>query len=676
MKKELLSLTRKFTCSILCVAFGLALTGQTKDSGVSRKILANGKLILRNDTSKALDLFVEAAVLALKEGAKEVAAESYFYIAEVSKAQDSIVRAIRSYEESGRLYEESSRFSEAAAVYTGLGKYESDFSRFTAAMQSFRKSDEIAVTSHLDLVHANNLVAMGMIFSKQGELVNAQHNFVDALEIFETHHDSSGIADSWNGIGVVHWKEGKNDAAVEAYKKSLAIRSAIGDSLGMATSYSNLGVICRIQGKFDEGLTYYTIALGIRERMNDLRGISQVLFNIGSLLTDMNRNAEGLDYYNRSYAIKVLLGDHYGRLPFYLNTGEVFGAMGRTIEQEAVFLKGLALADSLHANDYIKAFSYELSAFYAKCKDFEKAYEYHSRYSDIKDTLLSRDKNAELSRLQTGYDLSEKQRSIDQLIREQEKLKEQEERDKLFRNLLIVIIIIILLFLWYIVNRTIFLRRINSELETNKKLVEKREKEKEVLLREIHHRVKNNLQLTSSMLNLQAREVKDVEAVQALKDARDRIKAISIVHQELFAGDEIGVVRMEKYISDLCGSILASNPSSKKIAIQYDIVPVNIPIDESVTVGLVINEAVTNAIKHAFAEQEAGTIIVSCTKLGSTILIVIQDNGKGLDEEIVSGNKSGFGMKLLKSLGTKLGAQTTISNNNGTRVSVELIAKM
>lgn len=674
MKTAQCSRTRKFAGAILCIVFSLSLVGQTKDSGVSRKILANGKLILRNDTSKALDLLAEAAALALKEGAKEVAAESYFYIAEVSKAQDSVERAIRSYEESARLYEESGRFAEAAKLYTLLGRYESDFSRFEAAMQSFRKSEEIAVTSNLPLIHANNLVAMGMIFSKHGELVNAQHNFVDALEIFETHHDSAGIADSWNGIGVVHWKEGKNDDAIEAHKKSLAIRSAIGDSLGMATSHSNLGVICRIQGRLEEGLANYTIALGIRERMNDMRGVSQVLFNIGSLLTDMNRNAEGLDYYNRSYAIKIRLGDHYGRLPYYLNTGELFGVMGRTIEQESVFLKGLALADSLHANDYIKAFSFELSAFYAKRKDFEKAFEYHSRYSDIKDTLLSRDKNAELSRLQTGYDLSEKQRSIDQLIRDQEKLKEQEERDKLFRNLLIVIIVIILLFSGYIVNRTIVLRRINTELESNKKLVEKREKEKEVLLREIHHRVKNNLQLTSSMLNLQAREVKDVEAVQALKDARDRIKAISIVHQELFAGDEVGVVRMEKYIPDLCSSILASNPTFKKIAIEYDILPVEVPIDESVTVGLVINEAVTNAIKHAFTEREAGTIIVSCNRHGSSIFIAIQDNGKGLDKEIISGNKSGFGMKLLKSLGTKLGAQTTISNNNGTRVCVELIA--
>lgn len=659
-------------CFLFCA---VVMSGQTKDSGAARKILENGKLVLQHDTIKALTVFKDAADAALEEGNKEIAAEAFLCIAEINSVQDNVEQAIRNYEESARLYEESGRSLEAAHVYTTLGKYETDFSRFDAAMVSFRKSDEIAKNSKLQVVHANNMIGMGMVYAKQGELVNAQHNFVDALEVFETNNDSSGIADSWNGIGVVHWKEGKNAEAEDAYKKSLAIRIAIGDSLGIAASYSNLGVICRIQGRPEEGLANYRIALGIRERHNDLRGVSQVLFNIGSVLTDMNRNDEGLEYYNRSYAIKTRLGDHYGRLPYYLNTSELYGVMGKPADQEAMLLKGLDLADSLHAYDYTKAFTYGLSLFYASHKDFEKAYRYHTLYSDIKDTLLSRDKNAELARLQAGYDLSEKQRNIDQLKREQEKLKEKEERDALFRNALIVIIVIALLFSGYIVNRTIVLRRINVELEANRKLVEKREKEKEVLLREIHHRVKNNLQLTSSMLNLQAREVKDSEAVQALKDARDRIKAISIVHQELFSGDEIGVVRMEKYIPDLCQSILSSNPSGKQIELQFDIIPVEIPIDASVTVGLVINEAVTNAIKHAFSGKESGTITVSCIANNDRLVISVQDDGKGLDEATISGLRSGFGMKLLKSLGTKLGSQTMITNNNGTRISIELNLK-
>lgn len=638
-------------------------------TGTAQMIISHGLIVLQSDTVQALQLFRQAVAEGLKSGDKKTAAEAYLHCAETEKLLDSNRHAIVDYRESAHLYETAGLPSEAAQVYANLARLQSDLALFEDASNSFRKSDEIATEQKLKLLHANNLIGTGLIFAKQGNLASAQQNFVDALELFEAAGDSAGIAEAWNGIGVVHWKEGKNQEALNAYNESLRIRLAIGDSLGVATSYSNIGIICRLQERFDEGLAYYMKALGIRERHHDKRGVGQVLFNIGSILSDMNRGEEGLNYYYRSYAIKLAIGDQYGMLAYYLNTGELYGTMNKPKDQESSFLSGLALADSLQVDDYIKSFSLALAQFYASHNNYATAYTYHTRYSEIKDTLLSREKNAELARLQADYDLEDKLRDIEELENTQEKMKAREERDVLFRYGLISIIVLVLLFTAFVVNRTMVLRKINTQLEASKQLVEKRDQEKEILLREVHHRVKNNLQLTSSLLNLQAREMKDTESALALKEARDRIKAISLVHEELYSSNELGAVNLSKYIPDLCTSVLSSNKRGD-IKILYDVEQIMIPLDTSVSLGLMLNEIIINSIKHAFAPGHEGIISITCKETQHRINISVADNGKGISESIVNGGHSGFGMKLLRSLAVKLGTEVNFRSDHGTIVSL------
>jgi len=639
-------------------------------TGNAQKIISNGISVLKSDTLNALRLFHEAAQAARLAGDKKTAAEAFLHCAETEKYLDSSNAVIRSYKESALLYETAGMKAEAAKVYTELGLFQSDLAQFDDALASFRKSDEIATAGNMHTIHAHNLVGSGIVMTKQGDLVNAQQNFTDALELFEAAHDSAGIADAWNGIGIVHWKEGKNREAMDAYRKSLTIRLSENDSLAIASSYSNIGVISRLQGKYEDALNYDLLALGIRQRHHDKRGEAQVRFNIGSLLTDMNRNEEGLAYYNESYAIKLAIGDNYGLLSYYLNTGELYGSLNEPAKQEHALLMGLALADSLQAMDYIKSFSFDLAEYYASHNNYEKAYFFHNRYSTTKDSLLSREKNAELSRLEAEYDLKDKQRNIEKLESDGVQMKEREERDLIFRYGLIAIIVIVLLFTAFVVNRTLVLRKTNVALEASNRLVEKRDQEKEILLREVHHRVKNNLQLTSSLLNLQAREMKDSESTQALKEARDRIKAISLVHEELFTGNEPGSIQLANYIPELCNSVLSSNNPGQNIRLQYDLNNALVPLDTSVSLGLMLNEIIINSIKYAFDPVSPGIISVSCTTREDGLHISVSDNGKGVRPGIISGESSGFGLKLLQSLAVKLGAKLELRSDNGTTVTI------
>jgi len=211
------------------------------------------------------------------------------------------------------------------------------------------------------------------------------------------------------------------------------------------------------------------------------------------------------------------------------------------------------------------------------------------------------------------------------------------------------------------------------QLELQKKIIEQREKEKEVLVREMHHRVKNNLQLTSSLLNLQARKMTDNEASQSIKQARDRIHAISLIHQKLYSKDEISQINLSEYIPDLCNAVLHSNSQpSTKISLEFKVESIFISIDMAISIGLIINEAVINSLKHAFNNNNQGGIEISAIKSDNNINLAIKDNGIGILKPENSKSFGGFGFQLMHSFATKLSGKIFIENNNGTIINIKI----
>lgn len=291
----------------------------------------------------------------------------------------------------------------------------------------------------------------------------------------------------------------------------------------------------------------------------------------------------------------------------------------------------------------------------------------------LKDTLINTNNNSKLAELQAKYELSEKQRNIESLELERKLDKEKNNREIYFRNSLIIIIILILFIVLIILNRSRILKRNNFQLSTQKKIIEQRESEKEVLLREMHHRVKNNLQLTSSLLNLQARKLTDKDAIQSLKQARDRIHAISLIHQKLYSKNELSQIDLSEYLPDLCNAVVQSNSNENTtIKINYNINPVFVSVDMAISIGLIINEGIINSLKHAFKNIENGIIDISGLIHKSNLLLTIKDNGIGIPSIENNEDFGGFGFQLLHSFTKKLSGNITFENNNGTVINIQI----
>jgi len=197
--------------------------------------------------------------------------------------------------------------------------------------------------------------------------------------------------------------------------------------------------------------------------------------------------------------------------------------------------------------------------------------------------------------------------------------------------------------------------------------------EKEVLLKEVHHRVKNNLQIVSSLLQLQSHTIKDPEIIKIFRESQNRIESISLIHKNLYTSTNIGQIDIGEYIHNLATSLLISYQIVPgRIALESDIDSVSLNIDQAIACGLVINELISNALKHAFPNQQAGIIHITLRNLNKSIEMIIQDNGIGLPDNLDWRNTDSLGLSLVYDLVTEqLEGEITLERDRGTVFKIQ-----
>lgn len=198
-------------------------------------------------------------------------------------------------------------------------------------------------------------------------------------------------------------------------------------------------------------------------------------------------------------------------------------------------------------------------------------------------------------------------------------------------------------------------------------------REKEVLLREIHHRVKNNMQVISSLLKLQSESVRDEKYILFFKESQDRIRSMSLVHEKLYHSENLAEIDFNEYIRDLVISLFHSyGISSAEIALNIDIENISLEIETAIPLGLVINELVSNSLKHAFSGDQKGEIkIVLCKIFEKEFELTIADNGKGMPKDLDFRNTESLGLQLVTDLAElQLEGEISLIRTRGTEFRI------
>ena len=226
--------------------------------------------------------------------------------------------------------------------------------------------------------------------------------------------------------------------------------------------------------------------------------------------------------------------------------------------------------------------------------------------------------------------------------------------------------------------RTIELEKINESLKTEIKEREKVEtklesslKEKELLIKEVHHRVKNNLQIITSLLKLQANHSKNQNVKDLLQESQAIVKSMALIHEKLYQSDSLTEIDFEEYIRDLTSQLFRSyNYKKNHLSSILEIKKIYFNIDKIVTLGLIINELVTNSLKHAFKNKSDGEIKIKCTTDNKNIYLTIKDNGVGIPESFTLQNTETLGIQLVNTLVEQLSGSINYKSKKGTEFNI------
>jgi two-component sensor histidine kinase len=189
--------------------------------------------------------------------------------------------------------------------------------------------------------------------------------------------------------------------------------------------------------------------------------------------------------------------------------------------------------------------------------------------------------------------------------------------------------------------------------------------EKEVLLSEIHHRVKNNLAVVSGLLFLQSEAIKDEPTKQLFKESETRIKSMALIHEKLYNTDNFSAIKVGDYFRDLWQSILASYQFLQNVLVDFEIEDKEMSMNVGLTYGLILNELITNSLKYAFAAVKQPVIFISWQELDGNHVLIYKDNGIGFNWESALNKGNSIGLELINALILQLRGTMSFKNDNG-----------
>lgn len=320
--------------------------------------------------------------------------------------------------------------------------------------------------------------------------------------------------------------------------------------------------------------------------------------------------------------------------------------MGSMVEVEKLFQRVEKIRPLIRFNDaanYFKSLPLyrNYTLFYEKKREFARAYSYLKLAKTMEDSLARRNDKRKLWQMQTRVDAERYQSEI--------AVAEANTQQQLFsRNLAIWALLSVIMLAVIIYLR---IKRDNETIHLQSDLLQKSLSEKETLLREIHHRVKNNLQIIAGLFEKQARFTQNVKAQKLMKEGQNRIYSIALVHQNLYQTENLSSIELKPYLEMLTKNIEKSHyPNHFEIDLILDVDETVVDIDTAIPLGLIINELVTNCYKYAFIDYKKGSILVKFASTNGHCVLEVEDNGCGIPTDFDFTQSKSLGLNLVRGL--------------------------
>ena len=559
-----------------------------------------------------------------------------------------------------KAYYENSEGAQASILFTRAGflvserKSEEALAMYKEALATYKKVQN-------EFMAHTTLYKIGAIHVGKGNNVEATKVMNEGLAVARKIDDQAGIAGYLNALGVIQRRSGDLTRAKPYYEEALTIYNELDHLHGRSICLLNLAIIENRLKNFENAIAYYKEALDLASQAEPIRPdvIASIEGNLSAVYNEMGDFHKAIEYGEKSLK---------GRKEGPALNEEIFNShLGLGINYTKIdnfdraswhFSEAEKFTDENHNSLFqLKKSQAQL---FLKNEDFKSAYKSLDESYNHKDSVYNKTKAEQIDELNIQYETERKENEIERLAIEDE-LNQSRIRQHRYGLLGAFSALGLLGFFPY-------------RLRQKNQRIKKQDAEKEVLLKEIHHRVKNNLQVISSLLGLQGLAIKDEKAKAAIQEGRSRVHSMSLIHQSLYKKDNLTGIEMKPYLQKLTADLIATyNYQDVEIQSVINSEDITLDVETVVPIGLIINELVTNSVKYAFEGRQKGVIKVELSEDNGLLRLVVSDNGIGLDNDQLKTKEDSYGHSLIRAFGDKLDAEIKVENQDG--IKIDLIIK-
>jgi two-component system, sensor histidine kinase PdtaS len=471
----------------------------------------------------------------------------------------------------------------------------------------------------------------------KGEWVPAADMYYAASRLAQQKGDVKALCSIQSGLAKIAASTENNEGLKQVVLLAERYCTTCKDTSNLARVFMYKAILTYKTNQLDSAVLFFQKASDLYMQIKDTLRSINALAKVGNVLEEQGRYQEANNYYQLLYKEAMRRPDEFYQMTanIYLAGNYLYLEKPQDVLRYAQEVQRLAQKnDSKY--EYSVALEYEAGA-YNLMGQFEKAYLTQRRYSSYyKDTLVNAERTEQIETLKTKYETTQKE---NQIVIQAQELKQQRTT------------------LWAVATG-LFLVLVGGALLYRLTLqLRKRNAEKEFLIKEIHHRVKNNLQIISSLLSLQSKQIKDEIALDAVREGKSRVEAMGLIHQKLYMGDNLAVVNMKEYVHELADTLLDAFglDNEERVRVVHKVEDFTLDVDHAIPLGLIINELVTNSLKYAFPDGRSGEVDISLWKDEKGGLnLQVSDNGVGLNGQSAPAKGTGFGTNLVHMLSKKL----------------------
>jgi len=531
--------------------------------------------------------------------------------------------------------------SRRAAAFYAKGLHDSALVYYSKAIDVYTDKDSI--------FKADAIFFRGQSYAGIHDHFKAFEDYKLAKEYYRNLGETAYVTYVSNSEIIIYSTIGLHEKAIS--KRLELIETLKGTDFNFKSQYYNLSLDYKKNGNPKEQLKYLLKTLDYFGTDDFFKYLdSNIYAGLVSLYLDLN------DQTNATKYIKLLNALDFNNLMTIRQIDALWTQakyhlhFGNSSKALAILNEGFEKAKNLGSVESINTLNDLAHEIHAKLGNHQKSLDFYKKYATVQDSLNSEKKTNTLIYYQTLYEVEQQQQKFDIEKRAQETIIEAQQKSK--NNQLLSFLFILALLIGVIV----YVYNSRKKLKTQKLAIENALDEKKLLLKEIHHRVKNNLQIVTSLLNIQADGIDDQKVLKAIKEGQNRVQIMGLLHKNLYQSEQVSNIDIKKYVSELLQYLKAAFiGSSDKIEVHLDMEFIHFDFDTAIPLGLIINELVSNAFNHGFTNDMSGNIWVKIEAQNQIdYTLTVTNDGLKLANDFNLNTTHSMGINLIQSLARQL----------------------